>query len=38
MSGAEVGEQGGGGNGVPAAGRCANPEVVGRVIEEEIHA
>jgi hypothetical protein len=35
MAGAEVGEQDGGGNGVLAAGRCADPEVVGRVTRVE---
>jgi hypothetical protein len=37
MAGAEVGKQGGGGNRVLAARGGADPEVVGGVIEEEIH-
>jgi hypothetical protein len=37
MAGAEVGKEGGRGYRVLAAGRRADPDMVGRVVEEEIH-
>jgi hypothetical protein len=37
MAGAEVGKEGRRGYRVLAAGRRADPDMVGRVIEEEIH-